>query len=380
MGVTKVLPDWLPESARDRIYRTIGGPWVKYLQRKTTDVLRNELGFSHKLASVFSYIYGYHGATPARSPFAFHAATLFHYRWGAYYPVGGPAHIVECIVPIIERAGGQVAVSSPVERILVDRDTAVGVELASGETIMAPLVISDVGAYGTFMELLPRDVSQRHGYVERFDQIGPSVAHLYLFLGYDEAIDLPQQIFWELPSYDIEDFDAGFKQRMDFERCFGGYLLSPSARDPVFDQRYPNKSTVIALNEAPFEWVERSRSDPAFREQMERDITEYLMRAVHAHMPQLRDKTPAFVRAGMPFGCNPRAWKSCSLGVEPSAERFLKHTHWLRPQTKIRNLYLTGHDTFAMGFASAMLGARLCYATITNNWLFALKKNIGRFP
>jgi carboxypeptidase PM20D1 len=42
------------------------------------------------------------------------------------------------------------------------------------------------------------------------------------------------------------------------------------------------------------------------------------------------------------MGCNPRAWEACSLGLEPSADRFVKHTHWLRPKTAIENLWLTG--------------------------------------
>ncbi len=378
-AVTKLLPTWIPESIRNFFYIVFGGNWRKYMLRKTKEVFRDILGFSEKLAAVYSYMYGNHGRTPAYSPFAFHAVNLFHYRYGAYYPVGGPGQIAECIIPIIEEAGGQLAVSSPVDKILVENNRAVGVRLEDGQEVRCPLIISNASAYTTFMQLLDREVGEQHGYPQKFTQIGPSPAHLYLFLGYDEAIELPQQIFWHMPTYpgidqyDLDALDATYKEKTTFEGM-GGYLFSPSARDPVFSQRYPNKSTVIVLAEAPPHFVKQYREDPNFKQRFEKEVGENLEKIVFRHMPQLKDKKPSFKRVGVPMGCNIRAWEGCSLGLEPTGERFVYHTHWLRPQTKIRGLYLTGQDAFSAGFCGAMLSSRLCYSAITGNWFFMLKK------
>ncbi|MBW1757817.1 MAG: NAD(P)/FAD-dependent oxidoreductase [Deltaproteobacteria bacterium] len=370
---TKMLPEWMPLSVRAFFYRLFGGPWRKYMNRITADVFRDELEFPDKLTSVFSYMVGNHGRMPDSAPFAFHALNLLHYRNGAYYPVGGPAAIPECIVPIIEEAGGQLAVSSEVRRILVERDRAVGVELQNGQTIHAPIVISNASAHTTFMELLDRDVSDRHGYPERFAVIRPSVAHQYLFLGYDEVIDLPKQIIWHHASYDISGNDARYKAEMSFDPMMS-YLLCPSARDPIYAERYPNKSTVIVLAEAPYKWIQKCRTDEAFKKKFDAELADSLEQVALRRIPQLRGKKPVFRRAGTPLGCNPRAWESCSLGLEPSAERFLEHTHWLRPMTPIRGLYLTGQDVFTAGIAGAALGARLCYTAITGNWFHMARK------
>lgn len=384
-GLTKLLPEWIPIPVREAIYRLTGGDWRRYMERFTAEVFRDELGFSERLSSIFSYMYGNHGRMPSESPFSFHAANLLHYRDGAYYPVGGPAQIAECVIPIVEGRGGQLAVSCPVEEILVEGDTAVGVRLKSGEVIRAPLVISDASAYTTLMELLPRDVSERHGYPALFEEIRPSVAHLYLLLGYDEAIDLPKQIIWEMPTYpdvdryDLETADRVYKEQMLFEGM-GGYVLSPSARDPVYAERYPGKSTVIVLAEAPYAWVQECRADPEHAQRFEARLADNLERIVHRHMPALADRTPVVRRAGVPMGCNPYAWEACSLGLEPSRERFLRHTHWLRPRTRVKNLWLTGQDSFSPGFAGSMLSARLTYAAMTGNWLLMLTKKMGRFP
>ncbi len=376
-GLSKLLPEWMPLGMREAMYRTTGGKWRTYMGRSVEAVLCGELGFSKRLAAIYSYMYGNHGRTPRHAPFAFHSANLYHYRNGAYYPVGGPGQIAECIIPVIEEHGGQLAVSSPVERILIEGGRAVGVKLQGGEEVRAKLVVSDASAWTTWTQLVDPELSVSLGYAQKLEQVGPSPAHLYLFLGYDEAIDLPKEIIWHMPTYegvdpyDLSLADEEYKGKMRFEGM-GGYLLSPSARDPVYAQRYPNKSTVIALAEAPPEWVQRSRSDPKFDAELKVAVRENLLRLVHRYMPQLKLHTPKVVRSGVPMGCNPRAWHGCSLGLAPSGERFVKHTHWLRPQTKVPGLYLTGCDSFSAGFAGSMASARLTYCALSGNWPWML--------
>ncbi|MBN2192985.1 MAG: NAD(P)/FAD-dependent oxidoreductase [Polyangiaceae bacterium] len=379
-AVTKLFPLWVPEGMREVFYQAFGGAWREYMGRRVTEVFTDTLGYSPKLASVFSYMYGNHGRTPKHAPFAFHAVNLFHYRYGAYYPVGGPGQIAECIIPIVEQAGGQLAVDCRVKRILVEQDTAVGVEIETGETIRAPLVISDASAYTTWMDLVDPAVSERLGYAEKFRDIRPSPGHVYLFLGYDEAIDLPKQIFWHMPTYpgipqyDLDAADDHYKKDMALEGM-GGYLLCPSARDPVHSQRYPNKSTVVVLAEAPYAWVEKSRQDLEFKQSLEARLADNLEQIAFFNVPQIQGKTPVVRRAGVSTGCNPFAWEACSLGLEPSGDRFVKHTHWLTPKTKIKNLYLTGQDAFSAGFAGSMLSSRICYSALTNNWFHLLQKS-----
>jgi all-trans-retinol 13,14-reductase len=376
-GLSKLLPEWMPAGLREAVYGATGGKWRHYMGRSTEEVFKEELGFSERLTAVYSYMYGNHGRTPREAPFAFHAANLYHYRNGAYYPVGGPGQIAECIVPILERAGGQLAVSCPVERILVEGDRAIGVRLADGQEVRCKRIISDASAWTTWTQLIEPELAVRHGYARKLEEVKPSPAHLYLFLGYDEELALPPEIIWQMPEYpgvdryDLSTLDEIYKKQQRFEGM-GGYVLSPSARDPVYRQRYPGKSTVIALAEAPPEWVARSRTDAAFDKEFRQAVQENLMKIVLRHMPQLKGKTPAYLRAGVPMGCNPRAWHGCSLGLEPSGDRFVKHSHWLRHQTKIDGLWLTGQDAFSPGFAGSMASARLCYSAMTGDWLYML--------
>lgn len=247
--------------------------------------------------------------------------------------------------------------------------------LESGEEIRAPLVISDAGAHTTFTSLLDSEIAAAHGLIKRFDGIQPSPAHLYLMLGYDEPIDMPKHITWHMPRgpgldpYDIAAADARRKSelRLDDMAC---YILSPSARDPSHAQRYPNKSTIMALAECPQEWVRRSKADASFKSDFEARVKESLGKIIARHAPVIAGKTPSLVRAGAPIGCNPRAWKSASYGIELATDRFFSQTHWLRPQTPIRGLLLTGQDAFLPGICGTLLAARFTYAAAAKDPLF----------
>jgi all-trans-retinol 13,14-reductase len=379
-ALTKILPRWIPRFVRELLHRVFGRIWLRYLHRSTLEVLRDEFGFPKELCGAISYMYGNYGATPSNAPFAFHAINLLHYRYGSYYPVGGPSYILECIMPTIEKRGGQLAPGCPVDEILIEGNRAVGVRLTDGTEVHSKRVISGASAYTTLMDLLPADVSQRHGYPARFEQLGPSPTHLYYFLGYDEVIDLPAHIIWHLPDYDIDAADRRYKEEMDFESGQACYILCPSARDPAFQERFPGKSTVIVLAEAPSHWVTRQQEDPAFKADLEAKIDANFTRVLEQHIPALRGKTPRLKKLGVPIGCNPWAWQHASYGLEGSKRRFVDHTHWLGPRTEVKGLYLTGQDAFAPGFSGAMIGARVCYSAVTGNIFHMARGKIGLFP
>ncbi|MEW5743120.1 MAG: NAD(P)/FAD-dependent oxidoreductase [Myxococcota bacterium] len=376
-GVSKVMPAWLPEVVREQLFRLLGGGWREYMGKSAWDVFTKECGFSDKLAAVFSYMYGNHGKTPKQVPFGVHAITMYHYRHGAYYPVGGPAQVSECVVPIIQEAGGQVAVRSGVEKILVESGKVAGVKLESGEVIRCPIVVSDASVYTTAYELLDREVAEKCDFYPVLGEVKPSPAHMHLMLGFDEVLDLPEYIIWampdskDVPKYDIDGADVLYKSQLRFDAA-GAYILSPSQRDPVYQQRYPGKSTLIALAEAPAEWVTRARNDKAFWAELEGKALEGLMRIVERHVPAIRGKTPKVKTLRLPAGCNPRAWGGCSYGIEGSGPRFVQHTHRLRHKTNIPGLYLTGQDAMAPGFAGSILSGRVAYTAITGDILFML--------
>jgi phytoene dehydrogenase-like protein len=72
----------------------------------------------------------------------------------AGYCIGGSQAMIRLIQDKITSLGGSIRFRSKVERILVDNDTAVGVQLANGDTVPADWVISAADGHATIFDLL----------------------------------------------------------------------------------------------------------------------------------------------------------------------------------------------------------------------------------
>jgi phytoene dehydrogenase-like protein len=99
---------------------------------------------------------------------AIHGVTLGSYSAGTGYTLmhdwlnrGGLAHgrsggasITNALVAVLKASGGDVRTSAPVARILVDKQQVTGVQLASGEQILAKQVLSAVDPRLTLLDLV----------------------------------------------------------------------------------------------------------------------------------------------------------------------------------------------------------------------------------
>jgi phytoene dehydrogenase-like protein len=121
-------------------------------------------------------------------------ASVFSLAWmsrrNAGYPIGGSQAIIRLIVDNLRSLGGRLRSGAKVERILVERGAAVGVQLPGGETITADWVISAADGHATIYDLLGgnyRDkiTDETYGTLKTF----PS----YLQVSLGMARDLSQQ-------------------------------------------------------------------------------------------------------------------------------------------------------------------------------------------
>lgn len=92
---------------------------------------------------------------------------------GVAQPAGGMGAVAQAFAAAATSAGAQLRLSSPVKRVLVEGDRAVGVELLSGETIRARQVISNADPQTTLMKLLgPAHLDT--GFVRRLSHVRQS--------------------------------------------------------------------------------------------------------------------------------------------------------------------------------------------------------------
>jgi all-trans-retinol 13,14-reductase len=340
-------------------------PLLKELTRTTREVIE-EITQNQELIGVLTGQFGDYGLVPAESCFFIHAMVTSHYFRGAAYPTGGSARIAETILPVIERAGGEVITNAEVDEILIENGQAVGVKLLNGREFRAPLVISDAGAVNTFSRLLPEAASKATGFPTKVDEIGASVAHLSLYVGLKgttEELGLEKTNLWVYPDHRHEQNFKRFQEDIHAPLPVV-YLSFPSAKDPDFDRRYPGRSTVEAVTLGPYEafraWENTSwKKRGAEYDELKASLSERLLDTLYKHAPGTRGNveiaelsTPLTTRN---FAAHPRGE---IYGLQHTAHRF--EQRWLRPRTPIKGLYLTGADVCSAGVVGALMGGMLC--------------------
>jgi phytoene dehydrogenase-like protein len=77
-----------------------------------------------------------------------------HGMGGLHLPMGGMGTLADGLSAAAKRAGVLIRTGARVERILVEKDTAVGIVLAGGEEVRAPVVASSADPQRTLLKLL----------------------------------------------------------------------------------------------------------------------------------------------------------------------------------------------------------------------------------
>ena len=352
-------------------------PWQQtlakpYLNWKTPDVffrttydVLSELTDDQDLIAVICGQWGDMGLPPKQSTFMVHAMIARHYLYGGYYPVGGAWKIAESIIPKIQKAGGEVFTYAQVDEILVEDGRVCGVRMKDGHCIACSCVISAAGVENTFRHLLPAEAVEQGGYKEKLAHVQPSFAHLGVYIGLTstaEEIGLPKTNFWIYPSNDYDgDVEAFMKDKnAPFPVV---YISFPSAKDPDYLNRHPGTSTIEIVAPAPYEWFAKwedttwgKRGDDY--ESFKTELGERLMAHLYEKLPQLGGKVDYF-EVSTPLSTN---WfggyrQGELYGLAHTSERMQQQ--WLRPQTEIPGLWLTGQDTLTCGVTGAMMAGLL---------------------
>jgi len=369
----KALPAPLARLAGPLLRRRFLG----YARRTTWDTLAQLTG-DRELRAVLTGHWGNYGLPPGQSSFGMHAVIAEHYLEGAFYPVGGASRIAAEIAPLIERAGGQVLVGAAVARILLDgHRRAIGVRMADGRDLRAPLILSDAGAWNTYARLLPPEAPGRAESLAEIERIPNSMAHLCLYVGLRHEPGEPEFGNTNLWIYPSADHDANVSRYLaDPEQPFPGLFISfPSAKDPEFAQRHPGRATIQVAAMAPYSWFERwaetrwKRRGDDYDALKER-LTARLRSELERHVPAVRGKIDCCeLSTPLSTGHFANVPRGQIYGPAATPARFAVRT--LSPRTPVPGLYLTGADAATMGVVGAMAGGALAASAI-------LRRNVVR--
>uniref|UniRef100_A0A8D2LJB7 All-trans-retinol 13,14-reductase n=1 Tax=Varanus komodoensis TaxID=61221 RepID=A0A8D2LJB7_VARKO len=386
IAVLKMLPMPLVKFLHCSGLLALISPFFRMVSKSVSDVV-SELTTNAELRAVFSYIFPTHGAFPAQSSFPLHAVLVDHFLEGGWYPQGGASEIAFHSIPIIERAGGAVLTKAPVQNILVNsQGKAYGVSVKKGQdtvNIYAPVVISDAGIFNTYERLLPAKWQALTEIQNQLSMVHHGIAGFSLFIGLKGS---KEELGLEAKNYFIyrhNDLDEAYISYFNSSRETAAknipslYIGCPSAKDPLWEKRYPGKSVLTILTAAKYEWFEEWKEEKVTKrgkeyESFKSSFVESIMESILKFYPQIEDKIE-LISAGTPLtNCHyigsPRGE---IYGAENSISRLqVEVTATVRPQTPIPNLYLTGQDVFLGGFPGALHGALVCASAVLQRNLY----------
>lgn len=347
--------------------------YLAHTRRTTFEVLRS-ITDDPRLIGVLTGQYGDYGLPPRQSAFGMHASVVKHYFAGGCYPVGGSARIAETIVPRLTAAGGVALTNAPVQELLVEGGRTIGVRMADGRELRAPIVVSNAGAHGTFERLVPPAERERLGLAGSLRTLRPSASHMSLYIGLDrsaEALSLPRANYWIYP--DDYDHDAVLERFVADEDAPLplAYISFPSAKDPDFARRYPGRATIEIVTLAPWErfarwadrpWRKRGEDYDAYKER----LAQRLLAQLYRFEPQTREaidhyelSTPLSTRHFTGYA------QGEIYGLSHDPGRF--EQRMLRPKTPLPGLFLTGQDIVTCGVGGALLSGFLTASVITGD-------------
>ncbi len=228
----------------------------------------------------------------------------------AGYCIGGSQALIRLIEEKIASLGGKIRFKAKVERIVVENDAAVGVELSSGETVRGDWVISAADGHTTLFEMLGSkylDEATRTLYAER--ELFASYVQVSLGVGIDLS-DQPPMVSLLLDAPIRVDPGTGLN--------YLGYRFFHF--DPTFAP--PGKTVVTSLlSTRNYQyWAALRSKDPIMYRREKHRLAETVIQILEKRVPRISEaievvdvSTPASV---MRFTGN---WKGTMEGwlVEP---------------------------------------------------------------
>lgn len=336
-----------------------------YFFKNTREVLES-LVSDQKLIGVLCGQWGDYGLPPKEASFMMHAMIAKHYMAGGCYPVGGSWEIANKIIPVIRESGGEVFTYAGVEEILIQGNKAKGVRLTNGDRIYGDKIVSNVGIFPTIKHLLPESSVKKYNLSKVESTLTTSSCHLGIYAGFKgntKDLKLNTTNLWIYPGYDHDQNMKVYKEKPEGNLPLI-YISFPSAKDPTWEERYPDKSTVEIVTIGQWDkfaawenkqWNKRGDDYEALKEEIAQEMLEVLFK----QHPQLRNALD-YYELSTPISTKWFQWNMAGeiYGIDHTVQRFQQD--WLHPETPIKNLYLTGSDIVTAGVGGALMGGVMC--------------------
>lgn len=365
----KALPNWMGKIK----YKKMTDKFFLFSDITTENMIM-EIFNDKTIMGVLAGQWGDYGLPPSQSSFAMHAMVARHYFDGGNYPVGTSRKIAETAVNYLESMGGELYVNAGVNEIIVNKNKAIGVRLDSGEEVLAKTIISSAGIMNTYNTLLKKN-KMSNKLFPPIENVKSTESYICLYLGLNKSakdLNFKNTNLWIYPGYDHDNNVQNYLKDNTSELPVV-YVSFPSAKDPEFQKNNPNHSTMEVISIATWKdyiswqerpWKKRGMEYEGFKNTLSKKILKNLYKyvpGIEKNIEHMELSTPLSVKSLANYS------RGELYGIDHTPIRFRQD--WIKPKTKIKNLYLTGQDIISVGVASALFSGLLTASTI-------LKKNL----
>ncbi len=246
------------------LYETVGSYF-------DDDALR--LGFSFQAA--------YLGMSPWQCPGGFGMVPYVEHAWGIAHCRGGIHKICDALGRVAGSLGARVRTQAPVRRLLLQGARCTGVELESGECVLADDVVVNADATHALQTLLDQDVSLRFSR-HRLEVVEESCSTYMLYLGLDTQLPLRHHTFFFAEDYRTEM--GRVFERGALGEDFSLYVCNPSASDPSLAPPGHSALYVLALVPNLRAAIDWQSAGPEMRLRVLNALERRVGRAVEPHI------------------------------------------------------------------------------------------------
>ena len=337
----------LPDLVRAQFYRSVHSLVARYIKHP-------------KLRQVFSFHPLLVGGNPYTTTAVYALIAQLERRHGVHFAMGGTGSLVKGLASLIESQGGTIRCSSPVKRIRVEGNRATGVELDSGDTLDADIVVSNADSAATYRYLLP-EASSRRWTRKKLDRARYSMSLFVWYFGTNRRYDdVPHHMILLGPRY-RELLSDIFDSKVLAED-FSLYLHRPTATDASLAPA--GCDTFYVLSPVPnldgnTDWETAAE---AYRARIAAALEETVLPGLSQHIATSRLLTPIDFRDRL------FSFKGAAFGLQP----ILTQTAWFRPHNRsedIDGLYLVGAGTHpGAGMPGVISSAKVLDDVVPDPW------------
>jgi phytoene dehydrogenase-like protein len=287
-----------------------------------------------KLRLLLSADCAHWGSPPSRTSFVFDSMLRLSYFLGNYYPAGGSQMFADDLARSFEEQGGEILMRAMVERIVVEKGAAVGVEIEIGVgsrrhrvSVRAPHIVSNADLVLTLERLLGADVIGEQA-VYDVKRLRPTSPCFLVHIGL-RGIELDD--LRAASGYHWRSWDADRVQSEAFK------IFVPTMYEP---RLAPAGGQIVILQRIMHLDYDAVSDWPGHKQAIEDELMERREAARPGISAHIVTRQSASALTSWRYTLN---YKGAMLGWEMSPDQLAP----TRPPLEgpVRNLYLTGHWT-----------------------------------